>query len=408
MADPQKPIVPFQEFLKSVQAVKVVEAAALPGARVRGSDEFEKMRQHILTRYRGIQVPHSFMDENGQIFDCVPIEEQGGGLESAEAATPPQLPEQAGEPAAVAPQAAPAPPAKDQFGNVRVCPAGTIPMRRITPEDIARFPTLERFFRKGPLGGGQQPSLSPPAIGGTAQHKYAHAAQSVNNLGGHSILSVWSPSVDGSQFSLSQHWYAANTQFGVQTAEVGWQVYPQLYGHSKPALFVYWTADGYQSTGSYNLTGGHFVQTNSAWTLGGSLSPVSSVGGQVHEIEISYFLQQGKWWLYINKAAIGYYRASQYGSGQLATSAAMIDYGGETVGAGVWPAMGSGQYANAATPNAASHRDIYYYAFPSGQPTLANLTPQQLSPGCYTINTGSAAPPWNRYFYYGGPGGSGC
>ncbi|MDB5343905.1 MAG: hypothetical protein JWP89_2282 [Schlesneria sp.] len=409
MTDPSKPFLPFTDFVNAVQAAQHAEVAALPAAQVSGPDEFEKMREHVLKLYQGVDVPHSFQDESGQVFDCIPIEQQPAAraAEAPVIATPPELPGSSPESAIQPPTTASAA-GTDAFGNARICPAGTVPMRRITPEEIARFQTLERFFRKSPVGRGIQPTLSPLQFGVQPTHKYAHAFQNVNNLGGHSFLSVWAPHVSDDQFSLSQHWYAASGAAGVQTVELGWQVYPQKYHHSKPALFVYWTADGYQNTGSYNLDDGDFVQTNSAWTLGGTLSPWSTVGGPINEIELACHLSGGNWWIYVNGAALGYYRGTQYGGGPLATFATTIDYGGETVGSGVWPPMGSGERSDAGNTHAASQRDIYYYPAPSGNPALPNLIGQQPSPLCYTISPGSAAPPWNRYFFYGGAGGSSC
>src|SRR6202000_1257486 len=46
------------------------------GVKVRTPDHFEKMRDHILRQYEGISVEHSFEDEAGQIWDCVPIGQQ--------------------------------------------------------------------------------------------------------------------------------------------------------------------------------------------------------------------------------------------------------------------------------------------------------------------------------------------
>lgn len=409
MTDPSKPFLPFTEFVDSVQAAEHAEVAALPGVQVAGPDEFEKMREHVLNLYQGVDVPHSFQDESGQVFDCIPVEQQPAARagESPMIATPPDLPEGTHPAAPEAPISANAV-GTDAFGNARACPTGTVPVRRITPEEIARFQTLERFFRKGPVGRGLEPALSPPQFGVQATHKYAHAAQQVSNLGGHSFLSVWAPHVSDDQFSLSQHWYAANGPAGVQTVEVGWQVYPQKYHHPNPVLFVYWTADGYQNTGSYNLDNGDFIQTNSHWTLGGTLSPWSTVGGPINEIELACHLSGGNWWVFVNGAALGYYPGTQYQGGPLATAASTIDYGGETVGSGIWPPMGSGERADTGNKHAASQRDIYYYSVPASTPVLADLGGQQPSPLCYTISTGSAAPPWNRYFFFGGPGGSSC
>ena len=47
---------------------------------------------------------------------------------------------------------------KDPHGNVMQCPEGTIPMRRVTLEDMTRFPTLRAYMRKGPEGRRPPPS----------------------------------------------------------------------------------------------------------------------------------------------------------------------------------------------------------------------------------------------------------
>jgi hypothetical protein len=231
----------------------------------------------------------------------------------------------------------------------------------------------------------------------------------VNSLGGHNFLNVWDPGVGSQIFSLSQHWYAGGSP--VQTAECGWQVYPGKYGTTQPVLFIYWTADGYQSTGCYNLECGAFVQTNPNWVLGGTLAPVSVFGGAQYELEMTYYLSGGRWWLYLGGTsasnAVGYYPASQYRGGQLASNATDIDYGGEVVDITAWPPMGSGNFANAWWQFAAYQRDIYYFP-PAGGAQNASLTGVQTSANCFTIIVGSAAAPWNEYFFFGGPGGTAC
>jgi hypothetical protein len=197
----------------------------------------------------------------------------------------------------------------------------------------------------------------------------------------------------------------------LQTAEVGWQVYPQMYGNTKPVLFIYWTADAYQSTGCYNLTCSAFVQTNNAWPLGGAFSSWSTAGGKQYEIELAYFLSDGRWWLYINGEvgtdAIGYYPVSIYRNGALASGASGIDYGGEVVGSTSWPPMGSGAFANTGWQHAAYQKDIRYY-LPGGGTTNASLVGSAASPQCYTETFDGYNPPWNATLFFGGPGGSNC
>jgi hypothetical protein len=242
-------------------------------------------------------------------------------------------------------------------------------------------------------------------------HKYAHAYQTVNNLGGHNFLNIWQPAVGPDQFSLAQHWYAGGSGSNLQTVEVGWQVYPQKYNTPQPCLFIYWTADGYGSTGCYNLDCHAFVQTNPNWTFGGALSPVSTTGGPQYDLEVAFLLYQSNWWLFLGGTdaghAVGYYPGSLFGGGQLAANAQDIDYGGETIGTTSWPPMGSGAFADAGWQRAAYQRDIYYFPT-SGGAQYADLTVSQPSPSCYTLGLFSAAAPWNRYFFFGGPGGNNC
>jgi hypothetical protein len=289
------------------------------------------------------------------------------------------------------------------------CPAGSVPVRRLTLETLTRFETLGHFLRKSRSRHHRSRiSILPDASTASGPpHEYAHASQSVANLGGHSVLSVWDPAISGNQtFSLAQHWYVAEGHTGLQTAEVGWQVYPELYGHAKPVLFVYWTADGYQATGSYNLDGGHFVQVSPTCPVGIAIDPTSVSGGAQVELELTYLLSDGKWWLYVNGTdpanAVGYFPVDLYAGGPMATAAEEIDYGGETVGNGSYPPMGSGVFASQGYRSSAYQRNIYYYP-PGGGSANASLTPSEDWPQSYTIAVGTSQD-WGEYFYFGGPG----
>ncbi|MEV6674711.1 neprosin family prolyl endopeptidase [Streptomyces sp. NPDC051162] len=403
----------FSTFIDSVNSAGHEPFTAAHPTSPVGAEEFDAMRAHIQSLYRGIEdVPHSFVDDNGQVFDCVPVERQPAlrGTTSAPAA-PADAP--AGPGPRVTPQSLPLLPQLrsdriDKFGHAMSCPPGTIALRRVTLDELARRGTLRDFFRKSPLGTGRHPRLGPQIQSGV--HKYAHAYQVTDNLGGHSFINVWDPGIGGQVFSLSQHWYAAGSP--VQTAECGYQIYPGKYGTTQPCLFIYWTADGYQHTGCYNLDCSAFVQTNSAWAFGGTLAPVSVSGGAQYELEVAWYFNGGNWWLYLGGTdaghAVGYYPGSLYGSGPLASGAAAdIDYGGEVVDNTAWPAMGSGAFAEAGWQFAAYHRDVYYYPA-SGGAVQASLTASQPSPNCFTSVVNQAADPWNEYFFYGGPGGTGC
>lgn len=413
-----KGIVAHPHFVDSLADARLDGFRADPRTRVRDAAEFERMRAHLLSLHEGVEARHSYVDASGQVFDCVPVNQQPSLRGTVgKLPEPPSLQDVAGASSRPPPpgtsQVPPVAGRVDRHGNAMDCPAGCIPVRRVTLDEMVRFRTLEEFRSKGSHHARRFAPSAPSADTGQ-NHRYAYTQQDVDNLGGHDFLNVWSPPVGTNQvFSLSQHWYAAGADAGHQTLEVGWQVYPAKYGHDQPVLFVYWTADNYQHTGAYNLDGPGFVQTNPAWPIGGALSPASSDGGRQYEVEVAVYLHEGNWWLYLGglaaSNAVGYWPTSIYGGGAMASNAAQALFGGETVceQAGSWPAMGSGANASAGWTHAAYHRDLFFFPT-SGGAQYAALDGHEPSAPTYTQSLGKALPPWNIYFFFGGPGGADC
>ena len=408
-----KGITPHRAFMDAVSSADFKSYRVDPRVKVATEQEFEAMRDHLRRLHEGVDVANSFVDPAGRVFDCVPIEQQPSLKENGtKVAEPPSLMDIAGErPRDLARSILPPTDGVDRHGNPTNCPPGFIPVRRVTLDEMTRFRSLRDFFSKTSVK-----ALLPTApVADTGQnHRYAYTIQDVDNLGAHNFLNVWAPTIGAEQiFSLAQHWYSGGAGNSHQTLEVGWQVFPGKYGHNQPVLFIYWTADNYQTTGAYNLDGPGFVQTNPAWPIGGALAPVSTDGATQYEIEVAVYLFNGNWWLYLGGTAaanaVGYYPTSIYNGGAMANHASDFLMGGETVctGSGTWPPMGSGAFANAGWQHAAFQRDIFY--FPTGGGAqYASLTGQTPSPGCYSQSLGNVAAPWNIYFFFGGPGGGNC
>ena len=414
-----KGIPSLRTYVESLDEAAHADFSTRAFNRVADEDAFSEMKSHILGLYENVEAPHSFVDSTGAIFDCIPIEQQPA-LKGSKDAVPkaPDLPPIEADDASgnddemqdISTSVELGHDRKDWYGNAMQCPQGTIPMRRVTLEDLTRFPTLRAYMRKGPGGAGRPPRAVEPATV-PATHRWAHAYQNVNNGGGHSFLNLWRPAIGANQiFSLSQHWYVGGSGANLQTVECGWQVYPGLYGDAQPHLFCYWTADDYTSTGCYNLSCGAFVQTSSTFAPAMALGPTSVAGGAQYQIELAYWHANGRWWLYFNGTqganAIGYYPDSLFGNGALTSNATEIDYGGETVGTTSFPAMGSGAFANQGWQHAAYQRTIGYYTPQGGAMINANLATSQAWPGCYTAQTTLYAAPWSESLWFGGPGGN--
>jgi len=195
-----------------------------------------------------------------------------------------------------------------------------------------------------------------------------------------------------------------------QTAECGWQNYPGMYGYSESVLFIYWTADGYSSTGCYDLTCSGFVHKSPSISLGQPFSSYSSSGGAQYEIELGYQLNDGGWWLNIGGTWVGYYPTSIYNGGPMTNGATLIEYGTEGVGSTIWPAEGSGNWSDAGFSYAAYQSNVFYYGTDQ-TPYWAGLVADEMSPSCYTISgpySNATSGEWANYFYEGGPGGTTC
>jgi len=421
MADP-KGFQSLKAFLDSVNTTKYAAVSARAESKVAHEDALEEMKGHILKHYHKTEAPHSFTDETGAIYDCIPVEQQPAlkGSRGSVPKPPDAPPAVAAGPHAVGgPQeewkehlvTSPlGPDQKDRHGNVMYCPPGTIPMRRLTLESMSRFATLRDFFRKAPRGAGRPPRASePPTV--PATHRWAHAFQNVTNGGGHSFLNLWDPTIGPNQvFSLAQHWYVGGSGANLQTVECGWQVYPGRLHDTKAHLFTYWTADDYTTTGCYDLTCSAFVQISSSFAPGMVLSPTSVVGGSQYIMELAFWHTGGRWWLYFNGTAgsnaIGYFPDTLFKGGALASHATEIDYGGEVVGTTTFPPMGSGHFASEGWQRAAYQRTVGYWTPLGGAMNNASLTPSQSWPNCYTAQVVKYASPWFETLWFGGPGGN--
>ncbi|MFQ5350751.1 MAG: neprosin family prolyl endopeptidase, partial [Thermoanaerobaculia bacterium] len=421
----------FDDFLTGVRAASYDDYADREDTQVRDPRAFEEMRDHLLEMYQGAE-PTGLFYLDGQLVDCITIDSQPSvrllDLGRADRSPPDgtvEAPEEGPGEVTGERQRAESPLTLgliDEYGNAVECEPESIPMTRITLEQLVRYETLRHFFSKGQDGRGFLPPRprddgEPKPEESSNARRYAYTYQAVRNFGGNSWLNLWNPSMgsDG-RMSISQQWYSAGSGSGNQTLEGGWQVLPSKYNTDKAVLFIYWTADNYGSTGCYNLDCAGFVQINNNWYLGGTWSAYSTTGGTQWGFELQFKLFGDNWWMFLKGPgayeAVGYYPDSIYGSGPMKDAAAEILYGGETATNGTWPEMGSGQFANQGWQRAAFQNTIFYIPRNenNGVGVWASLSAQEPAPSCYTVDLvpASSGGSWGTYFYFGGPGGSPC
>ena len=127
-------VIPFTEFIRNVKLADSHEFLTRPASNVQDLAAFEEMRQYILALYHGVHINRSYVT-GSQTFDCIPIDQQ------------PSLRDRGKD-------AAPEPPLSGTLAppTDSPCEDHTIPMRRVTLDQLCRFKTLHEFFAKGPNG----------------------------------------------------------------------------------------------------------------------------------------------------------------------------------------------------------------------------------------------------------------
>lgn len=275
------------------------------------------------------------------------------------------------------------------------------PRIRVTLDDLTRLGSMKAFYAKrGNL---------PPA---DETHDYAKVDNFVTNHGGRATFNLWSPYTAGSgeEFSLSQMWVVRGSGTNKQTVEAGWQKYQDKYGDWQSHLFIFFTSDGYDTTGCYNLDCSAFVQTNNTVTLGGTFANYSTSGGTQHTIELTWHrdTSNGNWWLGYGTTWVGYYPASLFDSSGIGNQAARVSYGGEVAwfdnGPQTATDMGSGAFPSAGWQYAAYTRNIQHRNTGLSWVDSTGMSELEPKPSCYNVVLSESSGTWKSNIYFGGSG----
>lgn len=385
---------------------------------------------------RADTIRHSFHAAEGMWVDCVDVARQPSMLTSEMSGsridTPPPLP--TNRDGAITKPAPGWTPAQldvelhvnesDENGHIRHCEPGTIPIRRTTAEELARYSSLRDYMKVHGNGGHVRRQVSDPY--NISGYQYATQYQDVTNWGMQLFLNIWEPSLGSTGIhSLSQMWVANNVFLPTtETAEAGLTVDYSRFHDYHNHLFVSWTDDDYATTGCVNLACPGFVQTNNSVTLGAYYNPASASGGVQQWVELSWVKSSStaNWWLlYQGTTWVGYYPASQYHHG-MQTQASTTQYGGEVhisqPNGNPPPQMGSGALPSTGAGYAAFQAHLQYV---NTNYNTIDVSPENdslsiTSPNCYSLTSGyqtgsgwywaTQTVPVPGYFQYFG--GSGC
>ncbi|XVF25079.1 hypothetical protein REPUB_Repub13aG0182900 [Reevesia pubescens] len=240
--------------------------------------------------------------------------------------------------------------------------------------------------------------------------KHEYAQVSVNNgnyFGVSGRFNIWNPATFDGELSLAQIWVLSGPRAELNTVEAGWLTHA---GEKQTQLFIYWTSDGYQSKGCYNIECPGFVQTNNKVALGAFIKPISTYRGKQFEISIYIYKDKksGNWWFRFQNQDLGYWPGSIFTT--LADRADTLTWGGEIVnsesqGRHTSTQMGSGHFPSEGFSKASFIRNLRYMD-ESG--AIKDVDPKNLvhyvsNPPCYDLQMGNLIN-YGTHFFFGGPG----
>ncbi|EFH57643.1 predicted protein [Arabidopsis lyrata subsp. lyrata] len=186
----------------------------------------------------------------------------------------------------------------------------------------------------------------------TAEYSGQHFATIETTLDGsiyrgtEAEISVHDLKLQNNQYSKSQIWLENGPRAQLNSIQAGWAVHPRLYGDSVTRFTIYWTGDGYQKTGCYNMQCPGFVVVSRNPTLGKGFGGSSAYGQTSLTFKLQIFQDgfSGNWGLKMSNEIIGYWPKELFQ--HLSNGASLIRYGGNTYLSpdGFSPPMGNGHF----------------------------------------------------------------
>src|SRR6202045_585426 len=141
----------YSAFVRQIQEARAADYIGQRGVYVQNAVAFYEMRSYLENYYAGMTASRSFL-AGEQMVDCVPLAQHPALRHSrALAAPPPDDYVDDGDSPGITESA---PNARGEGhgarGNVERCASGTIPLRRITLDEMTKFRTLKEFLHKAP------------------------------------------------------------------------------------------------------------------------------------------------------------------------------------------------------------------------------------------------------------------
>ncbi|KAM3316293.1 hypothetical protein ACQJBY_034432 [Aegilops geniculata] len=244
-----------------------------------------------------------------------------------------------------------------------------------------------------------------------AVHQTSSGGPTDNYYGLHATMGVYGHKLKPGQLT-STYITVTHSGDGVKSSfnaiQVGWHIYPENYGDSRPHFYTYWTRDGYDATGCFNMNCPGFIRASGALVAPGDvIKPISGVHEPVQNVTLKVLKDKasGDWWVYYgfngNPTGVGYFPRSLFT--YLAQKANGMAFGAFVVADKTLPTppMGSGIRPNGGQGRAASFTNLRFIDQDGRSSPMTTDWPKLVTNNkCHSIT-----PIGHAECLYGGPGG---
>ncbi|KAL5786873.1 hypothetical protein ACOSP7_003822 [Xanthoceras sorbifolium] len=280
------------------------------------------------------------------------------------------------------------------------CPLGTVPIPRTTKEGLLKSKALSKQF----INDMHNDHLVLVILKERPDYKY-HGVMGK--------MSIHNITVGEDQSSSTNIWVGNGPPDQVNYIAAGLMMSPMTNGDSLPRMFTYWTGDGAQRTGCFNMDCKGFVQVHKIFAPKYLFPPPYAVyGGQMidHNFQLLQDKETKNWWLVLElKTPVGYFPKELFP--YLSEGAGVVEWGAvaKTGKNGISPPMGNGYKPNRVFDQSSYFRRIRFVDgnFDGQRPSKHDTENYEDPSGCYKLinDKDYGGQLFSYYFLYGGPGG---
>ncbi|XP_042509873.1 uncharacterized protein LOC122085486 [Macadamia integrifolia] len=245
-----------------------------------------------------------------------------------------------------------------KFGLKEGCPQGTVPIRRMTKEDLKRAKSISKSNRRmtkedliKSFSKRNVVIIDPQKQGDGHEFAGFETIKTPGRVyhGAGANINVYNPAVQPEEFSSAMISIESGPLYQRNYIQFGWTVDPSLYGDSKTRLFTSWTKDNHLTTGCFNTLCGGFVHFNANVPLDFVFTNISQSMGEQFDVRLGVYQHNiTKVWNFVigdEEELIGYWPADIFS--HLSIEADYIRWGGQVyspnseqhsaqMGSGVW------------------------------------------------------------------------